>query len=303
MEDRLRNRILDEIAAVKHRVDVATDPATDPVVAKDHMRLAHADQRVRLLAEASDFIVRREDQVIAEFANGDEIDPASIDPEIVMVESESDADLFRFASLRWSVPVSAGYGRRTRFLLRDRQNGKLIGIFALGDPVIGLAPRDHAIGWATPERHKNLYHVYDGFVLGGVEPYRQLLGGKLVALTVLSTDVAAYLIDKYEGNVTKISRETKDPTPVLFTTTSSLGRSSVYNRLTLDGERVWHPVGYTKGFGHFQFSDKVFEELRDFVEQKATETGDEKLHQSAKYGKGANWKFREIGRASCRERV
>jgi hypothetical protein len=294
MNDELRERIEVELSAVQRQVALASAPGTGAAHAKEILRSAHAEQRREVLNSAGKFIAKSEDRLLGHFANGDEIDPAAIDPKVVLVEEGESADLFRFASLRWSVPVSAGYGRRTRFLIKDRQNSKLIGIFALGDPVIGLGPRDQAIGWSVEQRHKRLYSTYDAYVLGAVEPYRQLLGGKLAALAVLSNDVAFHLVEKYAGTTTIINEQQKDPTPALFTTTSSLGRSSVYNRLTLHGERAWHPVGFTSGFGHFQFSNDLFEAMRRFVDEVYEETGDESLRQSEKYGGGANWRFRVI---------
>ena len=47
-----------------------------------------------------------------EIANGDEIDPEKIRPELIEARSGTrTGDLFRFATLLWSIPVSQGYGR------------------------------------------------------------------------------------------------------------------------------------------------------------------------------------------------
>ena len=294
MNDNLRNRIQAEIDAVRGHIEVANDPATPPAQAKEQLRRAHAAQRQAALNKAQEFIVANEDWIIGEFANGDEVDPSAIHPQVIPVLNDRDKALFRYASLRWSIPVTAGYGRRSRFLVRDRQNEKLIGIIALRDPVIGLGPRDEAIGWTVEQRHARLYHCWDAHTLGAVEPYRQLLGGKLVALAALSNDVTNHLIRKYSGDKTVIRDEEKDPTPVLLTTTSALGRSSVYNRLTFQGQKMFHSVGFSPGFGSFQFSDELFAEMRDHVRSLADKTDDESLDQSNRFGEGANWRFRVI---------
>ena len=135
-----------------------------------------AQQRIRRA------LGNRIDLFLEEIANGDEVDPANIRPELL--EARSDArtgDLFRFASLLWSIPVSQGYGRRLRYLVKDRANGKLIGIFALGDPVFNLRVRDEWIGWNQAERRERLVNLMDAYVVGAVPPYAELLGGKLVA--------------------------------------------------------------------------------------------------------------------------
>lgn len=58
---------------------------------------------------------------------------------------------------------------------------------------------------------------------------------------------------------------------------------------------MFHSVGYTKGYGHFQFSNELFEELKDFVRELSE--GDPTratLVQSSTYGSGPNWRFRVI---------
>lgn len=288
----LRERVLRELAEVKGRIDLATE-MTDVVRAKEQLRAAHQAQKGARLKDAAEWIMRHEDAALQHFANGSDIDPRLIDPVVVAVRTAAEADLFRFATLDWSVPVSAGYGRRNRFLVFDRQNDKLMAIFSLGDPVISQSARDRAIGWDTPQRNTRLYHVYDAFVLGAVEPYRQLLGGKLAALLTLSNEVREFLTAKYSGTTTSIRQAQKDPTPVLITTSSALGRSSVYNRVTYNGQLMFHSVGFTRGFGHFQFSDELFGDLLSFVREEVLPTPTTKVG-SSKYGSGPNWRFRVI---------
>ncbi len=237
------------------------------------------------------FIERWEDRIIGEFANGEEIDPRRIRPVVEQVSGDGyDAALFRFATLHWSVPVSVGYGRRTRFLVRDQSTEQLIGVFALGDPVYNLRSRDELIDWDVEQRSARLYNVLDAFVLGAVPPYRELLAGKLVAMAATSRETAAFIEEKYEGSETIISEARKDPRPVLITTTSALGRSSLYSRLRFRGRLLYQPIGYTEGFGHFQFSDALFSGLCEFL----SNDGGVPSHE---YGSGPNWRLRTIRRA------
>jgi len=286
---RLRKRVQEEIGHVAGKLDKTSGDNPE----KDSVRQAHLTQRSQLLIEAEEFITEKEEILLEQFAAGSEIDPSKIDPYVVPARTPFDIDLFRYASLQWSVPVSAGYGRRNKFLVKDRQNGKLIGIFALGDPVINLGPRDQTVGWTAEDRKYRLYNVLDAFVLGAVGPYRELLGGKLVALAAISNETREFIFNKYNGRQTGISKTFKDPTPVLITTTSSLGKSSIYNRLTFNGKLMFHPVGYSAGYGHFQFSEKLFKELTDFV--RLTEFDPKKVDNA--YGSGPNWRFRLIATA------
>ncbi|MEQ8842549.1 MAG: DUF4338 domain-containing protein [Acidimicrobiales bacterium] len=292
----LRQRVLDELANVRGHTALALD--SEGTDAKDHLRMAHGTQRQELLDSSTEWLVANEDRMLEQFANGSDVDPAAIDPVVVPVRTQGDADTFRFAALQWSVPVSQGYGRRSRFLVRDRQNDKLLAIFALGDPVIAQRSREKAIGWTTEQRNLRLYNVYDAFVLGAVEPYRQLLGGKLVALLMLSNETRTFLANKYRGNTTEIAGLVKDPTPALITTSSALGRSSVYNRVTYRGTKMLHSVGFTEGYGHFQFSGDLFEELRSYARRVAEgDVNQAGRHQSNRFGKGPNWRFRVIRNA------
>lgn len=127
----------------------------------------------------------------------------------------------------------------------------------------------------------------DAFVLGALDPYRQLIAGKLVALAVVSNEVRGRIYEKYKGTKTVIQKVEKDPTPVMFTTTSALGKSSIYNRISYKDKKIFRPVGYTQGFGHFHFSTSLFEDLRDFV-------SDDDRFRTGAFAQGPNYRIRTI---------
>jgi hypothetical protein len=232
-----------------------------------------------------------EEKVLGYFANGTEVEVERIQPCLEFVDTQFKADLFRYASLLWSIPVSAGYGRRMRFLVFDEHNHKLIGIFALGDPVYNLRVRDQWIGWDVPRKNERLYHVMDVYVLGAVPPYSYLLGGKLVALLTASDEVREMFRQRYAQKVSVIQKAVREPHLVLLTTTSALGRSSIYNRISIDGRKVFISIGFTEGWGHFHFSNSTFEQVKAYLR----EIGDPVVKQY-KYGSGPNWRFRVIKR-------
>jgi hypothetical protein len=196
------------------------------------------------------------------------VDPERIAPRLVEVTRGSEQELvFRYARLTWSIPVSAGYGRRLRYLVVDDQNGKLVGLFGLGDPVFALAPRDRWIGWDATARRARLRHVVDAFLLGAVPPYSALLCGKLIALLATSAEVQHRFERKYGGRGGRISRQSFDGRLALLTTTSALGRSSLYNRLNYSGRRLYQRVGTTAGSGEFHFSNGLYAELIAYAQQ------------------------------------
>jgi len=191
-----------------------------------------------------------------------------------------------------SVPLSNGFGRRIRCLIRDGQNGKLIGLLALADPVYNLSVRDQWIGWDQSAKKNRLTSVMDAYVLGAVPPYNFIMGGKLIAALLKSEDLTNLFNKKYKNYVGTISGESKKAKLALITVTSVFGKSSIYNRVQLSGERILYPVGYSKGWGHFQFSDKTVHCMRKLLTENS-----HKYASGNKFGEGPNWKFRVIRKA------
>lgn len=155
------------------RQDGWLQPSSD---GKDAIRALHQYQRAEKLERERDFLQKNGARLLEFFANGDEVDPKRIKPRLVQVECDTlESELFRMATLLWSVPVSNGYGRRLRFLVLDATNNRLIGLFALGDPVFNLTARDKWINWDATGRRERLVNVMDCFVLGAVPPYNFIM--------------------------------------------------------------------------------------------------------------------------------
>jgi len=290
MENSLRQTLLESLLRQGFTLAGGQLVPPDPSC-KDNIRQLYAHLRTERLQEAGSWLLSVEEKVLPYFANGFEVDVERIRPQLEFVDTQFKADLFRYASLLWSVPVSAGYGRRMRFLVFDEHNGKLIGLFALGDPVYNLRVRDQWIGWGVPEKNERLYHVMDAYVLGAVPPYSYLLGGKLVALLTASDEVRDMFRERYTRQPSVIRKVVREPHLVLLTTTSALGRSSLYNRLSVDGREIFISLGFTEGWGHFHFSNGTFEQVKAYLR----EMGD-LVVERYKYGGGPNWRFRVVKR-------
>ncbi len=268
----------------------------DGPLTKQRVRDLHSIQRIELLDKNHSFVETHGRELAEHFATGRQLNPAAIDPELIEVRAESvESRLFRFACLLWSVPVSQGYGRRLRFLVRDRQNGKLIGLFALGDPVFNLSARDNWIGWTHQARVDRLKHVMDAYVVGSLPPYSQLIGAKLVAALMGSQEVKSAYERKYLGLQAVISEKESRARLALLTTTSALGRSSVYNRLSIPDGPQFIRIGVTKGFGHFHLSGEIFELLRSYLAAQG-----HPYASGHRFGMGPNWKLR-VARAALED--
>lgn len=277
-----------------HRPDISLAPGKAAIRA---MHSPHRDERVARIRKA---LKGKEDSLLRRFALGPSLRPSKIRPVLVAVPGDGpDADLFRFATLLWSVPVSSGFGRRLRFLVLDESNEKLIGVIGLTDPVFNLGVRDRWIGWDVEGRKERLVNVMDAFVLGAVPPYSSLLGGKLIASLVASQEVGDAFDAKYGTRPGVISQRAKNPRLVLVTVTSALGRSSVYNRLRLHASPTPKPhdrplmeaisLGETLGYGHFHLTDALFNRIRDLLRE-----GNHAYADGNRFGEGPNWRMRVV---------
>lgn len=255
---------------------------------KDVIRALHRPQRNDRLETQQGFMNQRIPTLLKYFASGRDLDPTRISPKLERVFAGTwQADLFRLASLTWSVPVSNGFGRRLRYLVWDDHNAKLIGLIAIGDPVFNLSTRDSCIGWNVQDRRARLVNLMDAYVLGALPPYSALLGGKMVACFVRSQDIYDDFIQKYGTTTGIISGQAKTARLLAVTTSSSMGRSSVYNRLKLGGTQYFRPIGYTDGWGHFHIPDTLFGELRDYLREIGHPYADQH-----RFGQGPNWRLR-----------
>jgi len=261
-----------------------------PQNSKECFRQLHAAQRRARLALECDFVRASWSKFEPLLANGWEVNPGKIRPRLELIHPATwQADLFRLVTLSWSVPISEGYGRRMRFLVWDDANWKLMGIFALGDPVFNLRVRDNYIGWSSSDRSERLVNVMDAYILGSVPPYNLLLGGKLIACLTCSRDVVDQFARKYADSKGVISKKRKHAVLAMVSTSSALGRSSIYNRLQLGGRKWFQSIGYTEGWGHFHISDELFGEIRRFLKTKRN-----KYSKNYRYGDGPNWRLRAV---------
>lgn len=188
---------------------------------KDAYRAVHSHQRQERLEKVASLVNETLPEFLRQIADGREINPEIISPVFELVTPKTMAsNLFKVAMMTWSIPVSDGFGRRLKFLVRDGCSGKLIGLIALGDPVFNLGARDRLIGWSSKDRESRLVNVLDAFVLGALPPYSALLGGKLVACLVRTKEIEQAFRAKYGATRGIISQAKKTARLALVTTTS-----------------------------------------------------------------------------------
>jgi hypothetical protein len=217
------------------------------------------------------------------FAKKEEIDPEKIKLELELVDNDKSSEIFRNATSLWNVPVSAGYGRRMRFILWDKAHNKVFGIFGLCDPVIGLKVRDEYIGWDKNQRNERLYNVMSAYILGAVYPYNELYGSKMTALSVGSKEVCRFFEEKYKDKKTVIRKRNPIPKLVAVDTMAFFGKSLIY-----EGLKEWQFLGYTRGLMHAHLN-RFWDDIVELARLLKIESVDKN-----RFGHGPNWKFRVL---------
>lgn len=155
------------------RAEVRLD---NPEAAKQSIRQSFAFAREAQLREPSTrtFIEAVERRGIGRlFTSGGELanrlsrqGTDAVQPELEVVEPGSRdpatglllQDIWRYARHFWSIPYQSTPGRNVFYLVRDAAlaDRPLIGIAALGNPVLGLAKRDDHYGWSARGMERRL---------------------------------------------------------------------------------------------------------------------------------------------------
>jgi hypothetical protein len=140
-------------------------------------------------------------------------------------------------------------------------------------------------------------------VCGAIPPYNELLGGKLVALLMLSPQVVGDYRARYGGRPSDIASKMKGesvirPAELIYIGTTSLYHvgSSQYNRLKLPAgllrpgapEVRWRELGETSGFGTLHLSKLTAQCL----EEAANQNGETYVHHI--FGEGPSPKMRQF---------
>jgi hypothetical protein len=223
-------------------------------------------------------------------ANGLEVLSSQIKPIIEVCETQAQHDLFRIYRYYWSSPFSEYVGRRIKLIIRDGglKSKPVIGIAALGSPIIHIPERDEWIGWNKDTRTENLNYAMDAYVIGALPPYNHLLGGKLISYILISKEVRKLYEKKYKDKISLISGKKRSKLVALFTT-SLYGRSSQYNRLKYNGKKLYLRIGQTKGFGTLHLTNETFTAMQDYLQSK-------NITISNRFGSGPIWTMRVINR-------
>lgn len=255
---------------------------------KETIRKSMSYKRDEIIAKHRVWIDKNIDFARKNLAKGIDAFNSEIDPIIEVCETEKQHRLFRILRYYWSSPYSEYVGRRIKLIIRDNAlpYKPVIGIAALGSPIIHIPERDDFIGWDKQTRTKNLIYTLDAYVIGALPPYNYLLGGKLISYIIASNEVREIYRKKYQGQITLTEKRVANKLVGIFTT-SLYGNSSQYNRIKFNDELLYKPIGQTKGFGTLHLSEETIQLMIKFLKLKGVEV-------SHKFGDGPSWVMRVI---------
>ncbi len=262
---------------LEDRIEIAPPKYYDKAI----IRASMAVKRQEIIKNKRTWIDRHLDLARANLANGFDVLDSKIKPVIEVCETQKQHDLFRIYRYFWSSPYSEYVGRRMKFIVRDAGlvNKPVIGVAALGSPIIHIPERDDWVGWDIETRTKNLNYTMDAYVIGALPPYNYLLAGKLISYLLASREVREIFSKKYAySQFNKL---------VGIFTTSLYGHSSQYNRMRLKDRLLYEQIGETKGYGTLHLTNETFNAMVDFLKQR-------NVSVSNRFGDGPVWSMRVI---------
>jgi Druantia protein DruA len=246
---------------------------------REQLKLHHRALK-EILSEAREYHV-----------DGNEIKPEEIELELREVRPDSKlARLFLWWNLVWwSLPYEHPIGRYMRFIIWDKKHDAPFGLLGLQSPPLRSGVRDHHLKLKNGSIDYWINQSMYAQRVGALPPYNGLLGGKMVALSIVCNEIRHLYSTKYTCKT--LLRKRRIPSRLLFTTTTSAyGRSSVYERLVFEQKPVNEFIGFTSGSGTFHLSEALYKELLNLLASKGVSV-------KRGYGTGPSRKLKLINRA------
>jgi len=161
--------------------------------------------------------------------------------------------LRHFAS---SMQFGGNMGQQLRFIVRDKNSKKYLGLLCLTGGSMDLKGRDAAVGWTNKHKNdqKKLKHIANGSVVVSTQPFGFYVGGKLLSLLLASKRVIETWEQVYDTKLVGIE------------TTALYGEQV---RLTqYDNLRHWKKYGYTTGSTSLEPQRDTDSKLRNWMQSK-----------------------------------
>ena len=285
----LKHAIIESLKAQGFTVNNAIHPPSDD---KEILRGIQKNSRLEQISLHKKFLIENFHYAKKFCRSGWEINPKKIDLELREIKPESDNEkLYRWWNfIWWSIPFQRSYGRQMRFFLWDKTHDAPFGLFNIQSPVLKMSVRDKYLEIPKQDLDVWVNRSMHAQRVGALPPYNELLGGKMVALSLISNEIKEAYHKKYHNSVSLLKQRTLDSDLLFITTTSAFGKSSMYDRLKIDKEPIAIPIGFTQGYGSFQISERIYQEILEYLR----ETG---LNTARCYGNGPSKKLKLLDQA------
>lgn len=231
---------------------------------KNFLRSIHKKRKLEQLHKYRYFL-KNYYSLVREYYKGVEINPEDIQLEIRFIDPKKKPEeyiLFKWWNLVWwSLPYEKSVGRRICYMLFDINHNLPFGLVVLQSPVLYCKARDEYLGITKENRDYWINQSLYGQRIGALPPYNEILGGKMVAMSLSSMEIRKEYRKRYHNKVTSKKRRVL-PSRILFLyTLSAYGRSKIYEELYYKSRPLSIFVGYSSGAGTFHIPDKIYREL------------------------------------------
>ncbi len=255
-------------------------------------RYLHQFSRAERIRENFDFIRSFLPEARKHLLDSSSLEVSKIQPRLLEIKSGTrEGSLFRWWNLVWwSLPYEKSYGRQMRFIVWDEYHDAPIGLIGLQSPLLSWSVRDKYLSIGVKQRDYWVNQSLSAQRLGSLPPYNGFLGGKLVASLMTSDLVRESFNKKYNESQTLLLRRRLPANLLFITTTGAYGKSSVYNRLKFNEEKICDFIGYTRGSGSFHISNTLYESFVSYLRDQGYKAG-------RSFGNGPSVKMRNIRKA------
>lgn len=261
---------------------------------REGKRNAHQLSRESRLASHIKLLEKYFPIVKSKLISTDSLDIKKIQPKLIDITDKKSkfSNLFLWWNLVWwSLPYERAYGRQMRFIVWDDYHDAPMGMIGLQSPILKWKPRDAYLGIPNETRDYWVNQSMSAQRLGALPPYNKILGGKLIASLVTSTEIRKAFHNKYHGRLTEMEGRTIPSNLLFVTTTGAFGKSSVYHRLKDWNNRPFcEQIGETVGAGSFHIPSSLYEGLLNVLKHEGKFTG-------RRYGSGPSKKMKNIDHA------
>ena len=286
----LQDEIRETLRAQGYQLETGRFALNDESI--EGKRQAHQFSRFEKMRQNIDFIKQFRVEASKYVHESDRIKVENIRPRLIEIQAGTEHEkFFRWWNLVWwSLPYSKSYGRQMRFLVWDECHACPMGLIGLQSPLLSWNVRDKYLGIESEKRDFWVNQSMAAQRLGALPPYNKFLGGKLIALLMMSDDVRNAFKLKYQNTKTRILTRTLPANLLFITTTGAYGKSSVYNRLKFHDERICEFIGYSRGNGSFHVPDSLYERFIEYLNAAGYDA-------NRGFGHGPSLKMRNINKA------